>query len=402
VTAGWRVYTVDEIKDSRAGAIAIGPFGSRMKSDRYVASGVPVIRGNNLSDTPTFTGDFVFVSDATADELRSSNVFPGDLVFPHRGAIGAVGVVPAGGPARYILSTSLMKLSCNRELVDPLFLFYFFRSRDGRNALLARASTVGTPGIGQPLASLRSISILLPPLHEQQAIAEVLGVLDDKIDLNRRMSETLEAVAAALLANARSTTGPWRRAALQDISDVTMGQSPPGDTYNTEGNGWPFYQGRADFGFRFPSRRVFCTSPTRIGAAGSVLLSVRAPVGSLNVAEEEVALGRGVAAIHARSDCRSLLYHSLRLDSAGWDVFNGEGTVFGSVNKQDVLAYTLEWPDEDEAEQLEARLRPLDDLVLANRLESLTIEALRDLLLPQLTSGSVQVKAAQQLVEEVV
>jgi type I restriction enzyme S subunit len=194
----WPTLTVDDIKARNDRAIAIGPFGSRMKADVYVAQGVPVIRGNNISDTRALRGEFVFVSTETANDLRGCNVFAGDLVFPHRGAIGQVGIVPTDGVERYMLSTSLMKLTCCRDLVDPLFLFYFFRSPVGRHALLQHASTVGTPGIGQPLASLRSIKVPVPPLAEQHAIASVLGALDDKIELNRRMSETLEAMARAL------------------------------------------------------------------------------------------------------------------------------------------------------------------------------------------------------------
>lgn len=194
----WRTLTVEQIKADNERAIAIGPFGSRMKADAYVAQGVPVVRGNNISDTRVFVDDFVFVSDKTADELRSCNVFAGDLVFPHRGSIGQVGIIPDDGTPRYMLSTSLMKLTCNAELVDPLFVFYFFRSAAGRHALLEHSSTVGTPGIGQPLTSLRSIQVPIPPLPEQLAIAHILGTLDDKIELNRRMSETLEAMARAL------------------------------------------------------------------------------------------------------------------------------------------------------------------------------------------------------------
>jgi type I restriction enzyme S subunit len=194
----WPTLTVDQIKARSNRAIAIGPFGSRMKADVYVSRGIPVIRGNNISETRAWRGEFVFVSAETADELRSCNVFAGDLVFPHRGAIGEVGIVPDDGVERYMLSTSLMKLTCCRDIVDPLFLFYFFRSPIGRHELLQHASTVGTPGIGQPLASLRSIKIPVPPLAEQRAIANILATLDDKIELNRRMSETLEAMARAL------------------------------------------------------------------------------------------------------------------------------------------------------------------------------------------------------------
>jgi type I restriction enzyme S subunit len=97
-----------------------------------------------------------------------------------------------------MLSTSLMKVTCNKKIADPLFLFYFFRSARGRYELLKNASQVGTPGIATPLTSLKAVRVPLPPLTEQQAIAEILGSLDDKIELNRRMNETLEGMARAI------------------------------------------------------------------------------------------------------------------------------------------------------------------------------------------------------------
>lgn len=194
----WPTLTIDEIKAPSDRSIAIGPFGSRMKSDQYVARGVPVIRGNNLIDGRALSGDFVYISDATADELQACNVYADDLVFPHRGAIGEVGIVPRDSVPRYMMSTSLMKLTCNRNLVEPQFVYYFFKSPHGRQALLQRASTVGTPGIGQPLTSLRSIQIPVPPLSAQRAIVNTLGSLDDKIELNRQMSQTLEEIARTL------------------------------------------------------------------------------------------------------------------------------------------------------------------------------------------------------------
>ena len=194
----WHEFTIDELKADTVSAIAIGPFGSRMKSDCYVSIGVPVIRGNNLSSTKHFTGDFVYITDDKAKELRSSTVVAGDLVFPHRGLIGDVGIVPLDQNQRYVLSTSLMKLTCNRQLVDPDYLFYFFRSPVGRHELLKNSSQVGTPGIATPLASLKSVRLKVPPLPVQRRIAGVLGFLDDKIDLNRRMNETLEAMARAI------------------------------------------------------------------------------------------------------------------------------------------------------------------------------------------------------------
>jgi type I restriction enzyme S subunit len=195
---GWTLKSIDELKAPINGAIAIGPFGSRMRSDCYVPSGVQVIRGTNISDTRTLVGEMVCIMPELADQLGNAIVHADDLVFPHRGSIGLVGIVPRNNVERYALSSSLMKLTCDLKQVEPLFLFYFFRSKDGQHELLKNASTVGTPGIGQPLSSLRSIKVPLPPLAEQKAIASVLGALDDKIELNRRMNATLESMARAL------------------------------------------------------------------------------------------------------------------------------------------------------------------------------------------------------------
>ena len=168
-----------------------------MKADLYVPAGVRVIRGNNLGEGLQLKGDFVHVTNGTADSLASCCLTPGDLVFPHRGNIGEVGITPDDGH-RYMLSTSLMKLSPNRSKVDPLYLFYFFKSVTGRAALLMNASQVGTPGIATPLKSLRGIALALPPLEIQRAITAFLQALDDRITLLRETNATLEAIAQAL------------------------------------------------------------------------------------------------------------------------------------------------------------------------------------------------------------
>jgi len=430
---GWRVLTVDQIQADTERAIAIGPFGSRLKADRYVASGVPVIRGNNISDTRALVGDFVYVDEDTADELRSSNVFPGDLVFPHRGAIGEVGIVPPNDASRFLLSTSLMKLTCNHELVDPLYVFYFFRSAEGRHQLLKNASTVGTPGIGQPLTSLRAIPLPVPSITEQRTIAHILLTLDDKIELNRRMNETLEAIARALFKSWFVDLDPvrakvegrdpglpgdvadlfpdsfessglgeipraWGIASIGDEFHVTMGQSPPGETYNQARVGLPFYQGSTDFGFRFPGRRVYCTAPTRNADAGDTLVSVRAPVGDINMAAEDCAIGRGVAAVRHKTGARSYTY---QLICSLKDVFTGfeaEGTVFGSIGKNDFNAVPVIMASMEVVRAFERYTATLDERIACNESQIAILTALRDTLLPRLISGELRVKDGERAV----
>lgn len=195
----WVRTTIDKLAANEEGSIAIGPFGSSLKADLYTEFGVPVVRGLNLRGGPGFVGSFVYVDEVTADRFARCQVVPGDLVFPHRGAIGEVGLAIDEQPGKWLLSTSLMKLRPDLEKADSRFLFYFFRSPAGRHQLLRNASQVGTPGIGQPLTSLRACEIDIPPdVSDQRAIADLLGSLDDKIEQNRQIRLTLERLAQAV------------------------------------------------------------------------------------------------------------------------------------------------------------------------------------------------------------
>lgn len=211
----WSSATVQEL----ATKISIGPFGSSLKTDAYTPTGVPVIRGTNLCGGRSFIGNWVYVSDSTADRLPAANVSAGDLVFPHRGSIGEVGIVPADRP-RYLLSTSLMRASFDDRVCDSRFYFYFFRSLAGRAELLKNASQVGTPGIGQPLSTLKAIRVPVPELAEQKRIASVLCALDDRIDQNRMLASTLESIARALFKSWFVDFDPVRVKAA--------GETPPG------------------------------------------------------------------------------------------------------------------------------------------------------------------------------
>lgn len=178
-------------------AIAIGPFGSRMKSEVYVDSGVPVIRGTNISKGRSLKGDWVYVSEDFAKGISNCLVREGDLVFPHRGAVGEVALI-SSHPAEMILSTSMMKFRPDKSLADSTYLYYYFRSPAGRAEILRFGSQVGTPGIGQPLTSLRQFRVRLPSVDTQEKIGSILSALDNKIDLNQQMNQTLEETMQAV------------------------------------------------------------------------------------------------------------------------------------------------------------------------------------------------------------
>jgi len=402
----WPTCRLEELAAPNDGSIAIGPFGSRLKADSYVDEGVALIRGTNLGHGKSLAGQFVFITSEKASELGNANLKPGDLVFPHRGAIGTVGIVPNDGRS-YALSTSLMKITLDPKRADAEFFFYFFTSNAGRFELLKNASQVGTPGIATPLQSLRGCIVPNLPLIEQRAIAEILGALDDRIDNLRQINATLEAIATALFKSRfvdfdglpleemqESALGlipkEWQVSTVGEYFDLTMGQSPPGDTYNETGEGVPFYQGRTDFGSRFPTERVYCTAPTRLAKKDNVLVSVRAPVGDINVALSDCAIGRGVAAVH--HEHASFALYVLRSLQSAFKKFESEGTVFGSINKKQFEALQFVAPPDEIVHEFQSIAQPMDARIENNEMQIRTLAHLRDTLLPRLISGQLRVK----------
>ncbi len=190
----WKEVKLDSIGER----FAMGPFGSNIKSDNFVENGVPIIRGGNLSTGRFNDKDFVYLTEEKADELKGSNAFVDDIVFTHRGTIGQVGIIPKNKHQRYVISQSQMKMTCNREVSVPLYIYYFFKSPIGQYKLLCNTSTTGVPAIARPLTSLKSIVINLPTLSEQKAIATTLSCLDDMIELNNRTNQILEEIAQSI------------------------------------------------------------------------------------------------------------------------------------------------------------------------------------------------------------
>ncbi len=192
----WKCIRVDEI----AQRTATGPFGSAISSKYFCDTGVPVIRGSNLSQdigTRLVDEGLTFVSEEKAEEFARSEARTGDLVFTCWGTIDQVGLIDHRARyKRYIVSNKQMLLTPDPSRADSLFLYYAFSSPENRAAILNRGIGSSVPGFN--LGQLRMFEIVLPPLAEQKAIASVLGALDDKIELNRRMNATLEAMARAL------------------------------------------------------------------------------------------------------------------------------------------------------------------------------------------------------------
>lgn len=361
-------------------------------------------------------------------------LFPGDLFVSLKGAtkdgkmIGSVARVPPSVSSGRLTQDTVKLDFGDADTETKNFLYWVLRTPQYRDYCDGRAT-------GSAVVALSRDDFLdypVPPITTtRKRVVELLERLDDKIELNRRMNATLEGMARALFQSwfvdfdpvrakldARPPVGldpataalfpdhlqdsplghiprGWKAGTVNEAFDFTMGQSPPGNTYNEEGNGLPFYQGRTDFGFRFPTRRVYCTAPTRYARAGDTLVSVRAPVGDINMANEECCIGRGVAAVRHKTGATSFTYHSMANLEPDFAKFEAEGTVFGSINKQNFENLRFVIPPPEIVIAYERLAAPLDEQIYNLEHQSRTLATLRDTLLPKLLSKELSVAGAE-------
>lgn len=289
-------------------------------------------------------------------------------------------------------STEFIVMRAREGISDPQFIYYLATSPWFRN--IAIKSMVGSSGRQRVQQSVLDDLVLnVPPLEEQKKITSFLCVLDQKIALNNEINDNLQQQAKSLYEEMflNNPDADMVSGTLSDIATITMGQSPSGSSYNEESVGEIFYQGRAEFGFRFPTRRLFTTEPKRMAEPGDVLLSVRAPVGDLNVAYEKCCIGRGLGAIHSKTGESSFMLYTMFALKPQLDVFNGEGTVFGSINRDGLSNLPVNIPSAEEIAKFEATVRPMDNLIRTNYEEICRLQSIRDSLLPKLMSGEIDV-----------
>ena len=278
------------------------------------------------------------------------------------------------------------------EELDPIYYGYAVKSFQSQIEGLAEGST------GQTEINRRRLQdevIIRYPNDKlvQKNIGSFLANIDEKIKANKEINKNLEQQAQAIYQQMfiDNASSDWTEGTLSDIADITMGQSPSGSSYNEDGNGTIFFQGRAEFGFRFPTVRLYTTEPTRMACANDTLMSVRAPVGDLNVAHTDCCIGRGLATIHSKNNHQSFVLYTMFSLKKQLDVFNGEGTVFGSINRNSLNEMPLLIPSSEKLDEFEALVAPMDAAIRNNYDEICRLEQLRDTLLSKLMSGELDV-----------
>ena len=364
---------------------------------------------DGLHKAPVFKegGDYIFVNakniangyivdndptkKSTYDEFLkySSPLNDTTILYSIDGTIGNIAIYRG---EKCILGKGACYMNPNPKMLNRMYLYYELQSPRFK-AYIDQMST-GSTIQHISLKTMRNYVFTCPSLSEQKSIASILSSLDDKIDLLHRENATLELMAETLFRQwfVVEAKDEWEEGKLGDEFAFTMGQSPNGDSFNEEGIGVPMYQGNADFGFRFPTRRVFTTQPTRFAEVNDTLISVRAPVGAQNMATEKCCIGRGVAAFRYRENPSYYSYTYYKLKSLLEEIkqFNDNGTVFGSISKSDFENLDLVIPDEKTILSFQQRVKAIDDKIINNNKQIQTLIQTRDGLLPKLMSNEIK------------
>ena len=334
-------------------------------------------RGFDLPKSQRLQGDVPVYSSSGITGSNSTAAVEGPCVIT--GRYGTIGEVFFSGGPCWPLNTALYSTEFNGN--NPRFIYYLLQTIPWQGYTTASA----VPGVNRNHVNLCPVKI--PDRATQDAIVEVLDSIVDKIALNNRLNDYLEQLVDGKFQELFG--GLNFNATLSDVAEITMGQSPAGSSYNEEGAGIIFYQGRGEFGWRFPKRRLYTTEPKRLACEGDVLMSVRAPVGDLNVAFENCCIGRGLAAIH--SETPSFALYLMRFLKPQLEAYNGEGTVFGSINGKALKSLEVALPSHNEVMQFESFAAPIDALIRSNENETRKLNNLRNYLLPKLMSGEIDV-----------
>ena len=432
----WKAAKIEDISEK----VGIGPFGSSIRVNTFVPNGIPIISGQHLHEVRIDEAPgFNFITQDHAQRLAKANVQRGDVVFTYAGNIGQVSYIPADSQfERYVISQRQFYMRCDRSKVIPEFVALYFKSPEGQHKLLANSSQVGVPMIAQPVTYLRSIEIPIPPLHEQRAIAHVLGTLDDKIELNRRMNRTLEEMARAIFEDWFVDFGPTR-AKMEgqepylppelwdlfpdELVESELGEIPEGweakplsefSSLNSESwskSNLPEEIEYADLAntkwgtitsTQQLSRESAPSRARRVLRAGDTIIgTVRPGNGSYSlVGRDDLTGSTGFAVLRPLQHRFRELVYLAATDPTNIERLTNraDGAAYPAVSPEVVAETSVVVPKEnfDLLSYLSDVARPMMDKIEGNQSEIQTIAALRNELLPRLLSGELKLEWIRQ------
>ena len=357
------------------GAITIktGPFGTQLKAAEYQETGIPVLNVKNLGYGTVNSAKLDHVGADTVERLRVHLLQQGDIVFGRKGAVDRHAYIDNESDG-WMQGSDCIRLRVETDDINPRFLSYYFLTNQHKAFMISMCSH-GTTMASLNQKILEQIDFPCLERNYQDKIVEILSKIDEKGRVNQKINENLQEQAQAIYHHMiiENADAAWTPGVLSDIAVITMGQSPKGESYNEDGVG------------------TYTTDPKRMAQANDVLMSVRAPVGDMNVAYEDCCIGRGLGAIRSKDGHQSFVLYTMFALREQLNVFNGEGTVFGSINRDALNSMPVDIPPKEIMDQFEDIVAPMDAAIRNNYDEICRLQAMRDSLLPRLMSGELDV-----------
>lgn len=404
----------DTLPLSKLGEFKRGKSKHRPRNDQKLFEGgtYPLIQTGEIKAANLL----IKSHNATYNEegLKQSKMWPaGTLAITIAANIAETGILayPMCFP------DSCVGFNADKEKTTELFMHYVFTYIKRS----IQSSAVGSIQDNINIDMLTALNFKIPKKPIQDLIVELLSAIDYKIELNNDINTELENLAKTIynywfvqfdFPNEESkpykTCGGemewneelkreipkgWTKGKLSEVANITMGQSPEGSSYNEDGEGMVFYQGSTDFNFRFPEIRMYTTEPTRFAKEEDILLSVRAPVGTINVANEDCCIGRGLAALNSKNGTHSYLLYLMFYFKSIFDIQNRTGTTFGSIDKDTLYDLSFPKPLIELQKRFQEIVGKYDAMILSRSRENQELIKLRDFLLPMLMNGQVKVKS---------
>lgn len=383
-----QVISLSDVSIDGRGSYGIGASAVPYSEELYT-----YLRITDIKDDGTLNlQDLKSVDDEKACDYLLK---PNDMVFARTGVSTGRNYFYDGTDGEFVYAGFLIKFSIDESKINPRYVKYYCQSEWYKDWI--NSFNMGSTRGNMNAQTFGKMPIPLIDRKRQDNLVNILSSIDEKIKLNRKINNNLQEQAQKLYTNMfiHNIPNQWSVGVLSDVAEITMGQSPKGDTYNEDGVGTVFFQGRGEFGFRFPTRRLFTTDPKRMAQTNDVLMSVRAPVGDLNVAYEPCCIGRGLGAIRSKGGHQSFVLYTVFSLREKLDMFNGEGTVFGSINRDALNSTPIIIPTKHEMDRFEKIVAPMDAAIRNNYEEICRLEAIRDSLLPRLMSGKLDVSGIQ-------
>lgn len=383
VPSNWQVVSLDQVKADEKKALISGPFGSNISAKYFTPTGVPVIRGNNLSlDVFTKFKDtgFVFVSDEKAEELGTWAQVD-DIIFTVVGTLGQIGLISQKqNYTRYIISNKQIRLRLDQGKVTPHFVYYWLASDLMQEIIEQRNTGSSVPLIN--LGVVKSLLMPLPLLPEQKAIASVLSSLDDKIDLLHRQNKTLEAMAETLFRQwfVEEAKEDWGVRSLGDVVKIAYGKNL--STSKLLETGYPVFGGNGQIGFY--DRFLYAESQVLVSCRGEASGKVNISLPNSFITNNSLVLERKENGI----TFEYLKFYALAYDFG----LHVSGSAQPQITIDGLFNAEFKWPPLQMVDTFTEVVRPIEDKRLTNYLQIQTLEQLRDTLLPKLMSGEVRVQ----------